>query len=142
MKLGIGSDHGGYTLKQGIINYFKDTNIEIIDYGTNSLDSCDYPIYAKKVCNAYLKSEIDFGILVCTTGIGMSICANKFKGVRAALVTNKESCELTRKHNNSNVLCIGAKFTSLDEAIEYIKIFISTSFEGGRHERRVNMIEE
>ena len=141
MKIGIGSDHGGFLLKQEIISYFKNTDIEIIDYGTNSLDSCDYPIFAQKVCKAYLAKEIEYGILVCTTGIGMSICANKFEGVRAALVNNIDSASLTRRHNNSNVICIGAKFTNANDAIEFIKVFINTPFEGGRHERRVNMIE-
>lgn len=141
MKLGIGSDHGGFNLKQSIIEHFENSEIEFVDYGTDSTDSCDYPLFAKDVCRAYLEGKIDYGILICTTGIGMSMTANKFKGIRAALVTNSDACSLTRRHNNANFLCIGAKYTSLDEAINYINIFVSTSFEGGRHERRVNMIE-
>lgn len=142
MKLGIGSDHGGYLLKQEVIKYYQGKGMEIIDFGCDSLDSVDYPIYAKKVCNSLLNKEIDYGILICTTGIGMSITANKFKGVRAALVSNLEASSLTRRHNNSNVICIGAKYTSLNDAILYIDTFISTEFEGGRHLRRVNQIEE
>lgn len=141
MKLGIASDHGGFLLKQEIIKYYQNKGIDIIDFGCDSLDSVDYPIYAKKVCESYLKNEIDFGILVCTTGIGMSITANKFKGIRAALVTNIDSASLTRRHNNSNVICIGAKYTSVNDACNYIDTFISTDFEGGRHQRRVDMIE-
>lgn len=141
MKLGIASDHGGFLLKQEIIKYYQNKGIEIIDFGCDSLDSVDYPIYAKKACESYLKNEIDFGILVCTTGIGMSITANKFKGIRAALVTNIDSASLTRRHNNSNVICIGAKYTSVNDACNYIDTFISTDFEGGRHQRRVDMIE-
>jgi len=91
MKIGIGSDHGGFLLKQEIISYFKNTDIEIIDYGTNSLDSCDYPIFAQKVCKAYLAKEIEYGILVCTTGIGMSICANKFEELLLLIISIQQA---------------------------------------------------
>ena len=141
MKVGIASDHGGYNLKEQLISHFKNSNIELIDYGTDSLESCDYPVFAKRVCEAFLEGKLEYGILICTTGIGMSICANKFKGIRAALVSNLDECSLTRRHNNSNFLCMGAKYTTLDEAINYIVTFTNTAFEGGRHERRVNMIE-
>ena len=141
MKLGIASDHGGFLLKEEIVKFYKNKNIEIIDYGCDSTDSVDYPDFAKKVCHAYLNKDIDFGILVCTTGIGMSICANKFKGIRAALVTNNDAACLTRRHNNSNIICIGAKYTESSEAFKYIDTFIETSFEGGRHQRRIDKIE-
>lgn len=142
MKLSIGSDHGGFLLKQQVIDYLKKQNHEVIDYGCNSLDSCDYPIFAKAVAKDVSLEKVDFGILICTTGIGMSITANKFKGVRAALVTNLESAKLTRMHNNSNVICLGAKFTPYENAIEFIDAFLNEKFEGGRHERRVSLIEE
>lgn len=142
MKLSIGSDHGGFLLKQQVIDYLKKQNHEVIDYGCNSLDSCDYPIFAKEVAKDVSLEKVDFGILICTTGIGMSITANKFKGVRAALVTNLESAKLTRMHNNSNVICLGAKFTPYEDAIEFIDAFLNEKFEGGRHERRVSLIEE
>lgn len=142
MKLSIGSDHGGFLLKQQVIDYLKKQNHEVIDYGCNSLDSCDYPIFAKEVAKDVSLEKVDFGILICTTGIGMSITANKFKGVRAALVTNLESAKLTRMHNNSNVICLGAKFTPYEDAIKFIDAFLNEKFEGGRHERRVSLIEE
>ena len=141
-KIIIGSDHGGFLLKQQVIDYLKKQNHEVIDYGCNSLDSCDYPIFAKEVAKDVSLEKVDFGILICTTGIGMSITANKFKGVRAALVTNLESAKLTRMHNNSNVICLGAKFTPYENAIEFIDAFLNEKFEGGRHERRVSLIEE
>lgn len=141
MKISIGCDHGGFLLKEQVVQYLKQ-KYEVQDYGCYSLDSCDYPVYAKKVANDVSKGISEFGVLICTTGIGMSITANKFKNVRAALVTNLESANLTRMHNNSNVICLGAKFTSYDEAIQYIEAFLTQKFEGGRHLRRVNQIEE
>ena len=140
MKISIGSDHGGFNLKEQVVKFLKE-KYEVKDYGCFNLDSCDYPVYAKQVANDVSTKQCDFGILICTTGIGMSICANKFKDVRAALVTNIESAHLTRMHNNSNVICIGAKFTTYEQAIEYIEAFLNESFEGGRHQRRVDQIE-
>lgn len=141
MRISIGSDHGGFNLKEQVVKYLE-TKYDVVDYGCQNLDSCDYPVYAKKVASDVSNKQSDFGILICTTGIGMSITANKFKNVRAALVTNIESAHLTRMHNNSNVICLGAKFTTYDEAINYIEAFLNEKFEGGRHERRVNQIEE
>lgn len=141
MRISIGCDHGGFNLKEQVVEYLKD-KYEIIDYGCYSLDSCDYPVYAKKVAQDVSNNESQFGILICTTGIGMSITANKYKGVRAALVTNLESAHLTRMHNNSNVICMGAKFTSYENAIQYIEAFLNEKFEGGRHQRRVDLIED
>lgn len=141
MKISIGSDHGGYTLKKQVVEYLLENNYEVADYGCSGLESCDYPVFAKKVAKDVSLGQADFGILICTTGIGMSICANKFKNVRAALVTNIESAHLTRQHNNSNVICMGAKFTPYEQAIEYVNAFINEKFEGGRHQRRVDQIE-
>jgi RpiB/LacA/LacB family sugar-phosphate isomerase len=108
---------------------------------TNDMSEAVQITAAMRAFSDYFKVEADFGILICTTGIGMSICANKFKNVRAALVTNIESAHLTRQHNNSNVICMGAKFTPYEQAIEYVNAFINEKFEGGRHQRRVDQIE-
>lgn len=141
MKISIGCDHGGYALKEQVVKYLEE-KYEVNDYGCFGLESCDYPIFAKKVANDVSLGVVPFGILICTTGIGMSICANKYENVRAALVTNIESAHLTRMHNNSNVICLGAKFTSFSEAVSYIDAFLNQEFEGGRHQRRVDMIEK
>lgn len=140
MRISIGCDHGGFNLKEQVVKYLQE-KYEVVDYGCYGLDSCDYPVFAKKVADDVSNNKSDFGILICTTGIGMSITANKFKNVRAALVTNLESAHLTRMHNNSNVICLGAKFTPYEEAIAYIDAFLSEKFEGGRHQRRVDQIE-
>ncbi|MCI5939234.1 MAG: ribose 5-phosphate isomerase B [Acholeplasmataceae bacterium] len=141
MKICIGCDHGGFLLKEQVKKYLENKYGQIIDMGCYSEERCDYPVFAKKVASAVQNHECDFGVLICTTGIGVSICANKFKGVRAALVTNEDVASLSRNHNNSNIICLGAKYTSYDEAIKYIDIFLNAKFEGGRHERRVAQIE-
>lgn len=140
MKICIGSDHGGFLLKEKVRKYFE-SKYEVIDMGCYSEERCDYPVFAKKVASAVQNQECDFGILICTTGIGVSIVANKFKGVRAALVTNEDVASLSRNHNNSNVICLGAKYTSYEDAVKFIDIFLNAKFEGGRHERRVAQIE-
>ena len=141
MKICIGCDHGGFLLKEQVKKYLENKYGQIIDMGCYSEERCDYPVFAKKVASAVRNHECDFGVLICTTGIGVSICANKFKGVRAALVTNEDVASLSRNHNDSNIICLGAKYTSYDEAIKYIDIFLNAKFEGGRHERRVAQIE-
>lgn len=142
MKVCFGCDHGGFLLKEEVKNYFSSTEIEIVDFGCLDCNRVDYPEYGIKVAESVAKGECDYGVLICTTGIGMSIVANKIKGVRAALVTNLEAASLTREHNDSNVICLGAKYTTVEEAINYIETFIKTSFSGGRHTNRVNMIKE
>ncbi len=142
MKICIGSDHGGFLLKEEVINRLQSKGYEIINHGCFDQSSVDYPVYGIKVARDVANSICDFGILICTTGIGMSIVANKIKGVRAALVTNIEAAKLTREHNNTNVICIGAKYTPIEEAVNYIETFINTDFTYGRHEKRVNMINE
>lgn len=142
IKVALGSDHKGYQLKQIIIEHLNAQGIETIDYGTNSSESVDYPDFAKKVCLDVTKQNCTFGILVCYTGIGMSIVANKFKGIRAALVGSVENAQLTRNHNNANVLCLGAKDTNNDLALEIVDKFISEGFLGERHKCRVNKIEQ
>lgn len=140
MKISIGNDHGGFLLKQEILKYLFDNNIQVIDEGCHNLESCDYPEFAIKVAKDVQSKNCDFGILICTTGIGMSISANKCKGVRAALVNNLESAHLTRQHNDSNIICLGAKYISTQEAISFIEAFINEQFEDGRHANRVKMI--
>lgn len=140
MKIGIGSDHGGYLAKEELIAYLKD-NYEIKDFGTTSTDSVDYPIFAFQVGEAIQKHEIDFGILVCTTGIGMSIACNKVHGVRCAKVDNEEEASLTRAHNNSNVIALSAK-KDMEEIKKLIDIFLTTPFSNEeRHCRRNHMVD-
>lgn len=147
MKISIGCDHGGFLLKEEIKNYLINEGVYVFDKGCYNLDRVDYPIYAKDVAVDVSKGITDFGILVCTTGIGMSICANKVKGIRAALVSNEEASKLTREHNNSNVLCLGAKFTKKEEALRIVDIFLKQEFDGdinkkSRHIQRVNLIKQ
>lgn len=142
MKISIASDHGGYELKNKIIEYLNNKGYQVFDRGCPSIERVDYPDYAKFVCVDVQNNNCEFGILVCTTGIGMSIYANKFVGIRAALVTNVDSAHLTRQHNNSNVICLGAKYTKPLDAYQYIEVFLSEKFEGGRHQQRLDKITE
>lgn len=140
MKVTIGCDHGAYELKEEMVKYLSSKGIEVEDVGTYSKDSVHYPIYAGAVCRALQAKKCDYGILLCSTGIGMSIAANKYKGVRAALCGDTYSAKYTRLHNDSNVLCIGALVTGMGLAKEIADIFLSTEFEGGRHQTRVDMV--
>lgn len=141
--IGIGSDHGGYELKQIIIEHLKDRNIKYKDYGTNSTESTDYPTYGKKVANGVLEGECDKGILICGTGIGISIAANRISGIRAALCNDCFSAEASRTHNNANVLALGGRVIGPGLALKIVDVFLDTPFsEEERHERRINKIEE
>ena len=140
MKLSIGSDHAGYDLKKQIFEYLQKEGHVVIDQGTYNKDSVDYPDFAEWVVKDVQNKEADYGILVCYTGIGMSMAANKARGIRAALVGKVEDAVLTREHNNANVLCLSAKNTSVEDAFEIVKAFLSTDFAGGRHERRVEKV--
>lgn len=141
MKIAIASDHGGFELKEKIYNYLLDKGYEVTNFGTNSTESCDYPVFAKKVCNAILKENFERGILICGTGIGMSIMANRFKGIRAACLSDKYSAEMTRKHNDSNVLCFGARVIDESLAKEIVDIWLKTQYEAGRHQKRIDMLD-
>ncbi|MDD3191335.1 MAG: ribose 5-phosphate isomerase B [Bacilli bacterium] len=141
MRISIGSDHGGFLLKQQLVDALH-TEWEIFDEGTYSQESVDYPVYAQQVCDDVVSKKSDLGILICTTGIGMCISANKVKEIRAALVTNVDGATLARQHNDSNVLCLGAKYTPFEEAIKIARAFVNAEFEGGRHERRVGLIQK
>lgn len=142
MKLSLGCDHGGYLLKEQIKEYLLSLGHDVIDCGTNSTESCNYPIFAKLAANKVALKECDLGIIVCTTGEGVMMTANKIKGVRCALVYNKDVAHMTREHNDANMMSIGAKYTSFEEAKGYIDEFLNTPFAGGRHLIRVEMIEE
>lgn len=140
MKIGIGADHGGYLIKEQLKTYLQET-YEVVDFGTDSIESTDYPTYAFLVGNAVSKGEIEKGILICTTGIGMSIACNKVHGVRCAKVDNQEEAFLTRQHNNSNVIALSAK-KSIEELKQIIDTFLTTEFSNEeRHMRRNQMID-
>ena len=141
MKFSIGSDHAGYTYKQKIIKYLEGKGHKVIDCGTNSLDSCDYPIFGKAAAEKVAAGEVDFGILVCSSGEGIMIAANKVKGVRAGLAYNDDVARLIRQHNNANMIAFGANFMKLEDVLHRIDIFLEAEFEGGRHLLRVNEIE-
>lgn len=140
MKIAIASDHGGFELKDSMVEYIKSLGNEVMDLGTNSADSVDYPDYAKKVCEEIQQGNSDLGILICGTGIGMSLAANKFEGIRAACVSDVYSAKMSRNHNNANVLCIGARVIGDEVAKLIIKTFLENEFEAGRHQRRVDKI--
>ena len=139
--LAIGCDHGGFELKESIKNFLEQRNVSVHDFGTHSKDSTDYPDFAHCVAEAVSNGKSELGLLICTTGVGMSITANKVPGVRAALVFNEEMAKLCRQHNDANVLCLGAKMTTPDQARKIVDAFLTADFEGGRHERRVNKME-
>lgn len=140
MKIAIAADHGGFELKDSMVEYIKSLGNEVVDLGTNSADSVDYPDYAKKVCEEIQKGNSDLGILICGTGIGMSLAANKFEGIRAACVSDVYSAKMSRNHNNANVLCIGARVIGDEVAKLIIKTFLENEFEAGRHQRRVDKV--
>ena len=140
MRIAIGSDHAGYELKCQLVNYLQHNNVEVHDMGTFNQDSVDYPDYAVQVCQTLARDNSDFGILICYTGIGMCMAANKFKGIRAALCHETYTAKMSREHNNANVLAMGGRTTGFEIADEIVRTWMKTEFAGGRHERRVNKI--
>ena len=142
MKISLACDHGGLELKNKIKEHLEARGCATVDFGTFSTVSCDYPDFARPAAQAVASGECDRGILVCTTGIGMSIAANKHRGIRAALCGDTVSAKFTRLHNNANVLCMGARIIGISTAEEISKIFIGTEFEGGRHQYRIDMLEK
>lgn len=140
--IAIGSDHGGYALKQQLMKHLTDLGLEYKDYGTYSEDSCDYPIYAEAVARAVVGGEAERGILICGTGIGMSMAANKIRGIRCALCGDCYSAELTRRHNDANILALGARVLGEGLAEKIMDTFLTTEFEGGRHTRRIGLIAD
>ena len=140
MKVVLGCDHGGLNIKNAIIEYLKDNNFEYTDFGCYTEESVDYPVYAYKVATAVASSEDTLGILCCGTGIGISMAANKVKGIRAAVCTNEFMAEMTRRHNNANIIAMGGRIIDEATAVKLADIFLNTVFEGDRHTRRVDMI--
>ena len=138
--IAIASDHGGYAVKEHIKTYLAAKGVECQDFGTHSTESCDYPVFGRAAAEAVASGQCEKGIVICTTGIGISITANKVKGIRCALCSDPLSAELTRRHNNANMLAMGAGIVGTNLAERIVDTFLSAQFEGGRHERRVNLI--
>lgn len=143
MKVAIGCDHGGYDLKERIVQFLKDKGVEVVDKGTYDKSSCDYPVFGKAVAKAVANAEVDKGIVICTTGIGISMCANKVKGVRCALCTNELMAKMTRLHNDANVIALGANIVGPGLAEAMVEVFLETPYSGEeKHTRRINMLDE
>ena len=140
--IAIGADHGGYKLKEEIKRYLEEKEIKFKDFGTFSEERADYPNIAKEVCKAIQKNECDRGILICRSGYGMSMVANKFKGIRSAPCFEETSAKFSRMHNDSNVLALGADYITTNEAILITRMWLATEFEGGRHKERLDLIKE
>ncbi len=138
----IGCDHGGLNLKNKVVEHLKEIGYEVEDVGTYTSDSVDYPIYAKKVAHAVADGKYEKGIIICGTGIGVSIVANKVKGIRASLCGDTFSAKATRQHNNSNILCMGERVIGAGLALDIVDIWLTTEYEGGRHQRRIDMMED
>jgi ribose 5-phosphate isomerase B len=141
MKLAIGADHAGFSLKEKLKKYLQEQGHEVKDFGTNSEKSVDFPDFAHPVATAVEKKEVDFGLLLCGSGNGINMAANKHTGIRAALCWNAEIAKLARQHNDANILSLPARFIEEEEAKKCVDVFLSTFFEGGRHERRVKKID-
>jgi len=140
MKIAIGSDHAGFPLKEVLRAYLLEKQVEVLDQGCFGLESVDYPVFAEKVGRTVTSGEADLGVLVCGTGIGISMAANKIQGIRAALCHNSYASEMARLHNDANVLCLGARVLGEGVALHVLERFLQTEFEGGRHQRRVDQI--
>lgn len=140
--IALGADHAGYEAKENLKKHLEKSEIPFKDFGTHSKQSCDYPLIASEVCKSILSGESERGILICGSGIGMSIAANKFKGIRAALCCDENTASLSRGHNDANVICLGARGLDFARINKIVDAFLNTSFEGGRHQRRINQIKE
>jgi len=142
MKIAIGNDHAATELKFIIKEYVEGMGHEVINFGTDDNESCDYPAYGKKVGEAVVKGEADCGILICGTGVGISIAANKVKGVRAAVCSDVATAHLVKEHNNANIIAFGARIVGVELAKDIVKTYLEAEFEGGRHQRRIDMIHD
>ena len=140
MRIGIGNDHSAVEMKREVMKFLQDLGYEVINYGTDSTESCDYPVYGEKVGQAVAAKEVDLGILICGTGVGISLAANKVKGIRAVVCSEPYSARLSRQHNNTNILALGARVVGIELAKMIIEEWLNAEFEGGRHQRRVDMI--
>ncbi len=141
IKIAIASDHAGVDYKKRLIEHLTSHGYACVNLGTDTEESVDYPVYAERVCDKITHGECDLGILICGTGIGMSMAANRHRGIRAALCMNTESAVLTRQHNNANILCLGARMLSYEQAVEITDAFLGASFLGGRHQKRIDMLD-
>ena len=142
MRIAIGSDHAGYLAKEEVINFLKQEGYEVEDVGTNSKESCDYPVFGRKVGELVASKKCDFGVVICSSGEGIMMAANKVKGIRCGIAYNDQTAELLRQHNDANVISFGANFMNIEDIKRRLKIFLNTDFLGERHLRRVNQIEE
>lgn len=142
MLIAIASDHGGFELKEKVKEHLRERNVKFVDLGTNSTDSVDYPVYGKACAEAVASGKAERGIVICGTGIGISMAANKVKGIRCGLCTSVEMAKLTRQHNNANMLAMGGRILETETAFAIVDAFIDTQFEGGRHKRRTDMLDE
>ncbi len=142
MKVAIGCDHGGFELKEAVREYLEACGLEYEDFGTFSTESVDYAPIAAKAARAVAEGRADCGVLVCSTGLGISMAANKVKGIRAAVCTNEFCAEMTRRHNNANILCMGGKVVDRETGLKLVEIFLNTPFDGGRHQRRIDQIAQ
>ena len=141
MNIAVASDHGGYLLKETVKKHLEDRGIEVLDLGTHSEESVDYPVYGKLCGETVANGEADLGVVCCGTGIGISIAANKVKGIRCGLCTSVEMAHLTKQHNNANILALGGRTTAPELALAIVDEWLDTEFEGGRHQRRVDMLD-
>ena len=140
MKIGIANDHASVEMKQQVVAYLKEKGYDVVNYGTDSTESCDYPVYGGKIGHAVASGEVDFGIAICGTGLGISLAANKVHGIRAAVCSEPYTARLSRQHNNANILAFGSRVIGIELAKMIIDEFLGAEFEGGRHQRRVDMI--
>lgn len=140
MKIGIGNDHAAVAMKNEIVEYLEELGHEAVNYGTDSNESCSYAVYGEKVARAVAAKEVDLGILICGTGVGISLAANKVKGIRAAVCSESCTARLVRQHNNANILAFGARIIGIETAKEIVGAWLSAEFEGGRHQDRIDMI--
>ena len=142
MKIAIGNDHAGFLAKEEVVRFLKENGYEVEDFGTHSKDSCDYPVFGKKVAEAVANGNAQFGVVICSSGEGIMMAANKVPGIRCGIAYNDEVAALLRQHNNANVISFGANFMNVEDIKRRLSIFLNTEFEGGRHQRRVDLIEE
>lgn len=142
MKIAIGADHGGYPLKAAVMEHLLKNGYECVDYGCYSPERCDYPVYGEKVARAVASGECELGVLMCGTGIGISLAANRVKGIRAAVCSEPYSAQLTREHNNANIICFGARVVGEGMALMIVDAFLNAKFQGGRHAERVAMLDD
>ena len=142
MKIGIGNDHAAVDMKFEIVKYLEESGYEVVNFGTDTNDSCDYPVYGEKVARAVANGEVDRGILICGTGVGISLAANKVKGIRAAVCSESVTARFSRLHNDANILAFGARIVGVETAKDMVNVWLNTEFEGGRHQRRVDLIME